>query len=740
MNSPRQLFTRVLGIAALMALGACRDTVAPTASSPRATTFSPMILDGAHGGNKSVFFLPPMVSNPSGQPGFGDPVRGDLSVSYKILRLDKPGTTECGTENSIIKEFTGVPFLTDHYQADWHTDESNLNANCTYRIEVFVSSTSNAPGEMKAFGDVDVVSSGSQLKRVDTDEYIALLDGRTLPIKVRIEEGVTFCTDPNCVSEVVPNNTTTLVKTLDKESAALFPPNWFDPAQVGSDQVIVTIEDITSQVTGDGKQGCSLGLTKMVSTDAHCVRFSTEPRVTSTTAEITVMVCQEDRGDRSQMLLKYDVDEAPKFLRNVPPPFDCPEPPPTGIGATNFGRVMHLASLALTHALQSVIGPRMAYAFDLGVGGSIGIGDGFSVITTGHPIHMVALSALDQTGTAGQILESAPTVQLKFVHRPSDTDPIGPNDASVTCKVIGTNGSLVDEGDVQEAPAFRDSDDEDGVYHCPGWRPGSGANVVEVSAANVDDVVIVGGVQGTLAGKVRFTATGTNATPSLVLFGTNSGDDGLSIINPGTGGVSFIGAFGQAFQSPISLAARSSDGALFAWDNVAEALVAIDKCTGQGTLVNIDATGLGVFNELAFAADGTLYGIQQLPSQLVKIDASTGRPIDEAPKPFNVNGAPVSAPGGATFGPDGKLYAIGSGQLMTINTATGELTLVGNLNPNPPGLPDQALAFSSTGVLYGSTNTQFFTIDPATGAVSNQIAINAPQGMAFAPGCPEVIR
>lgn len=517
MKPHRQLFTGVLGIAALTAIAGCRDAVAPTAHSPRTVAYSPQILDGAHGGNKAVFFLPPMVSNPSGQPGFGDPVRGDLTVSYKILRLLKPGSTECGSQNMLIKQFSGVPFLTDHYQADWHTDESNLNPNCTYRIEVFVSNNANSPGQMEAFADVDVVSSGSQLKRVDTDEFIPLLDGRTLPIKVRIENGVTFCTDAHCVSEVVPNNTTTTVATTDSNAAAQFPPNWFNPAQVGSNQVIVTIEDVTSQVTGEGKQGCGLGLTRMVSPDAHCVRFSTEPRVTSTTAEITVMVCQEDRGDKTQLLLKYDVDEAPKFLRNVPPPFNCPEAPPTGIGATPLGRVLHLASGALTRAVRSVIGPRTAYAFDLGVGGSIGIGDGFSVIATGHPLRMAAFSELDQTGTAGQIVSSTPTVQLVNLHRESETDPVGPNDAVVTCTVIGENGTLVDEGDVRQARAFHGTEDEDGVYHCPSWRIALGSNVLEVTSDNIDDVVVVPGAEEPINTKVRFTATGINNPPDLLI-------------------------------------------------------------------------------------------------------------------------------------------------------------------------------------------------------------------------------
>jgi hypothetical protein len=510
----RQLLTRALAFAALVAIGACQDSIAPirTVQPPQ---FSPTIFDGAHGGNKAVFFLPPMVSNPNGQPGFGDPVKSGLPVSFKIERLPD-ATLGCTSEVTKVFSTSDVQFSTDFYQANWHTDESNLLTQCTYRIEVLIGT------QIEAFADVDVVSSGSQLKRVDTREFIPLLDGRTLPIKVRVEQGVRFCTDPSCVSTIVPRNTTTLVVTPNLQNAAQFPPNWFDPQQVGTDQVVVTIEDISSQVNVPGGPGCSLGLTKMASPGAHCIRFTTDPEVEHITAEVVVAVCQEDRGDLPQMLLKYDVGEAPKFLRNVPAPIVCPE---AHIGSTTkMGQVMQYASAALSHigrAVQSVFGPRALNAFDLGVGGSLGIGDGFSVIAAGHPVGMFKQEGDNQSGPAGQILGDSPTVQLRYLHRTSDTQPAGPNDAVVTCTVIGNNGHLVDEGDILQGQAFHDSEtDDDGVYHCPSWRPGSGDNVIEVTANILDDVVIVGGQEGQFAGKVQFHAFGTvPGGDDIVVFG-----------------------------------------------------------------------------------------------------------------------------------------------------------------------------------------------------------------------------
>ena len=69
----------------------------------------------------------------------------------------------------------------EHYIVNWHTDA--VNANRTYRINVVVGETE------LGFADVDVVNRGKELKSVDTGEFIALKDGRTLPIKFRIENG-----------------------------------------------------------------------------------------------------------------------------------------------------------------------------------------------------------------------------------------------------------------------------------------------------------------------------------------------------------------------------------------------------------------------------------------------------------------------------------------------------------------------------------------------------------------------
>jgi alpha-tubulin suppressor-like RCC1 family protein len=75
----------------------------------------------------------------------------------------------------------------EHYIVNWHTDEILTNFPLQegehYRIRVLVG------GQLLGFADVAVVNSRNELKNVDTDQLIPLKDGRTLPIKFRIEEG-----------------------------------------------------------------------------------------------------------------------------------------------------------------------------------------------------------------------------------------------------------------------------------------------------------------------------------------------------------------------------------------------------------------------------------------------------------------------------------------------------------------------------------------------------------------------
>jgi alpha-tubulin suppressor-like RCC1 family protein len=134
---------------------------------------SKLVLDGAHGGTAGFFFLPPLAGN--APPGT---LVGGLAPIVSIEER-APGT------RGVIATFTmasGVTQSDSHYMINWDTSTAGLDPAFTYRIHVFVQ------GVELGRVDVDVVASGSGLKNVDTNDFVGLVNGRTLPIKFRIEK------------------------------------------------------------------------------------------------------------------------------------------------------------------------------------------------------------------------------------------------------------------------------------------------------------------------------------------------------------------------------------------------------------------------------------------------------------------------------------------------------------------------------------------------------------------------
>jgi len=158
-------------------------------TGPSVPQSSYLISDAAHGGAvASFYFLPPMVPEPDYNGSFAS----SLDVAVTICALD-PGGVGCATPQPdgfpLTYDMTTGPGSetvrvdpeNELYIVNWHTDQFALEDGTFYRISVWLD------GRQLGFVDVDVVSSGGQLKNVATDEYIALKDGRTLPIKFRVE-------------------------------------------------------------------------------------------------------------------------------------------------------------------------------------------------------------------------------------------------------------------------------------------------------------------------------------------------------------------------------------------------------------------------------------------------------------------------------------------------------------------------------------------------------------------------
>src|SRR5437870_1131839 len=173
--------SRLLMCAAAMLAAACQDRQSPTAAP------SFLIQDAAHGGDAHFCWLPPMTR----QPSFTGTFDAKLSPTVEIREL--PAGTACGARDPITFTTTTGPGSEtirvdgEMYIVNWHTKAFNLNAACTYRIRFLVA------GLELGIADVDVVDNGAQLKRVDTNEFVALLDDGTRSIRARVEFGaVTF--------------------------------------------------------------------------------------------------------------------------------------------------------------------------------------------------------------------------------------------------------------------------------------------------------------------------------------------------------------------------------------------------------------------------------------------------------------------------------------------------------------------------------------------------------------------
>jgi len=465
-------------------------------TSPRAirpSGPSRTISDGAHAGNPNVFFLPPMVANPVGKPGYGDAFASGLAVEIRVLELASGGVVRDFPPSSVTMSLTDQA-----YEVNWDTKATTLDPTKTYRVQVLVGT------KVLAFADVDVVSNGSELKNASTGDAIPLVDGRTLPIKVRIEQGWDVClNDAACVSQVVPatipSGTTVKVTTGgSNEDYIIFQGGangtWNNLGQA----VVVTIEDV-SQALGGTPEGCAQNLTALV-IDGHCMKITTDPQITLTAPAVVCMTIPT--ASRDWQMLKYNVGETTKFLSDEVGGA-CPMLPTIGSTNQSVNPFVRLASF-IGSGLRRLVTPRLAYAFDLGVGGTLSSGDGFSFFAPGYNATVSKDPATDnQSGPAGAALSISPAVVVTKNHSHLG-DPV--TNAKVTCVVTGGGGSVASSGIATEDPQ------QPAEWRCPAWTlgPNAGSNALAVTVK----------VGSATIGTLSFSATGVPVsvpTPVLAL-------------------------------------------------------------------------------------------------------------------------------------------------------------------------------------------------------------------------------
>jgi hypothetical protein len=359
------------------------------------------IQDANHlGGNDFFFWLPPTFNQqaPASQT-FSPNLRPIVTITDQGPSGEPGDPANCHAGNT-VRTFSGsdITVSNAHYGVDWHTDQDDLHAECTYRITVNVGPRLASP--TLGYADVNVVSSGKQLKNVDNNQFIPLLDDRTLPIQFFIGVGATC--DPaggaDCGEGVARPDKNTLIVTLSGNAGV------FIPAGAVNDEVTITIQSVDERFEGL----CIPDLTPQYpgtpeTVDNGCYDFRAEPslaRVNDNAGTFnpdhnaTVGICPPAAAfalphETLDQIVIFQFDQLGDGSRtvglpNTPAPFLRCDPhfsPSFGSRRSLFGD--------LAHAFATLVTPQPLFAsstrtmFDLGAGGST---DGFSRFAWALPI------------------------------------------------------------------------------------------------------------------------------------------------------------------------------------------------------------------------------------------------------------------------------------------------------------------------------------------------------------------
>jgi len=283
----------------------------------------------------------------------------NLAPGVTICRLD--ATQACVANTSFSPGPAQLDPTGQQYKVNWNTDPATISLSAIYRIIV------SAGGRDLGFADVQPASNGSQLKNIETGEFIGLVDGRTLPIKFRIEQGAICFGQTDCVEQTVfPLAVRQDVVTPGKLAAASFPPGYF------GQNTTVTIAQVPV--------GCfDLSTTPRPSQDFGCYSFTTDPKVdnplncTANPANLTtpddaarcarVEVCPtllpSDESYHGLHLFKSDPGQPAQLLQEASATLitNCaPWVPPPTIGSARGGRhgLVDLARAGLRRAMHAI--------------------------------------------------------------------------------------------------------------------------------------------------------------------------------------------------------------------------------------------------------------------------------------------------------------------------------------------------------------------------------------------------
>lgn len=403
-------FSLTAGAVALVC--ACTgDTVTPPIGKLEAS-FS----DGAHDGNKDFFFLPPLFKSPTTNPNFSrGEFNADVRPSVEICELGAavPPSPVRPCDHT-IETFTAADIRLDaaneQYQINWNTDESNLVLNQEYRIRVLLGT------QELGFADIDPVSNGSQLKNVETGEYIGLVDGRTLPIKFRIENGAA-CFGGDCDS-----------KTIDLSQGG------FVVLETNGDRVDIPAQQSGQVVTVTVQQCDNIDIDLPLF--GNCLRVTADPPLAALLSPAaTVSICSLDplslplQHAQQDLLTLHRQDD--EVVIALPHSDDFCETP---IGRSEEKGVWRVLSNLAAWIFKPTTLHASIMVLDVGQGGQT---EGFSDFQFALPAKMNVSSVVDQIADPNTPVGSAPEV---FV-TDADGNPVA--GARVHFQITSTGGGSI---------------------------------------------------------------------------------------------------------------------------------------------------------------------------------------------------------------------------------------------------------------------------------------------------------
>jgi hypothetical protein len=441
-----------------------------------------------------------------------------------------------------------------------------------YRISV-----RGAPGgTVLGFVDVDPISGG--MKNIKTGDVFSFQDGRTLPIKTRIEQGAFGSGNAtDRVEQVVPSiiaGGTLDVTTNTGFAGARFTNGWLPP---GVDEVVVIIERVPVSNRAAETSCLDSGLEEL----EGCYRFRTDPdlhglgpRGTDLFFKIPVIagVCFEFPGDigneNEHPFQLHRREELGGQLTGPALPLDEVSAPflrcdsfgatPPSIGAAfrsgRLGDIANAGWFAVSHVIARVIEPKALHAVDLGAGGNT---NEFSRFGFARRATMTPTSGDGASAPAGSTVDAS--VRVETIHH-DDTLPVV--DQSVTFTVTSGGGTLShNEGETticNEVTTCTVTTDAEGNASVS-WRLGLGANSVQATTDHVTNspttMAATGTTPlGTISGSVLEVA-GAAASGQLLNIirctqASTLGPNGVCVRHPSFFGAGVASSADGLYQSP----------------------------------------------------------------------------------------------------------------------------------------------------------------------------------------------